>query len=374
MPSTYSQNTGIELIDNGEQSGAWGDTTNTNLQIIDRAINGVGTIDLSSSGAAHTLSTTDGTLSDGMYKILVLSGATEACTITISPNNANKFYIVKNGTSHSCIFSQGSGANVTVLSGDTALIYADGAGSGAAVVDVTTTLPVLQASSNLSDLTNASTARTNLGVAIGSNVQAYDAGLQSISGLTTAADKMIYTSGSDTYAVTSLSSFARTILDDADGAAVVSTLGITASIAELNYNDITTLGTSQASKVVTADSAGDVSISQELTAKSYNETVDALSGATPTVNCESGNFFTHTTSANTTYTFSNPPATGTAYAFILKVVGGGSYTLTWPGSVVWQGGGNVPDYPLSGETYMYGFITHDGGTTWYGFLCGADFQ
>lgn len=374
MPSTYSQNTGIELIDNGEQSGTWGDTTNTNWEIADRAINGVGTIDLSSSGAAHTLSTTDGTLSDGMYRVLVLSGATEACTITIEPSNAAKFYIVDNNTSYDCTFTQGSGSNVTVLSGDTGLIYADGGGASAAVVDVTATLPVLQSSNNLSDLTNASTARTNLGVAIGSNVQAYDAGLQSISALTTAADKMIYTTGSDTYAVTDLTSFARDMLDDADGAAVVATLGITASVAELNYNDITTLGTSQASKVVTADASGDVYVSEELKAKSYNETVDALSGTTPSVDCEAGNFFTLTTSGNTTFTFSNPPATGTAYAFVVKVVGGGSYTLTWPASVVWQGGGTVPDYPLSGETYMYGFITHDGGTTWYGFLCGADFQ
>tara|TARA_R110000803_G_C11985751_1_gene321266 strand:+ start:2390 stop:3511 length:1122 start_codon:yes stop_codon:yes gene_type:complete len=373
MPSTYTVNTGIELIDNGDQSGTWGDTTNTNWDIADRAVNGVGTIDLSSSGAAHTLSTTDGTLSDGMYRVLVLSGATEACTITISPSDADKFYIVDNNTSYSCTFTQGSGGNVTVLSGDTALIYADGGGASAAVVDVTVTLPVLQASSNLSDVTNASTSRTNLGVAIGADVQAYDAGLQSISGLTTAADKMIYATASDTYAVTDLSAFARTILDDADGAAVVATLGITASVAELNYNDITTLGTSEASKVVTADSSGDVNLSEELKAKSYNETVDALSGTTPTVNCESGNVFTLTTSGATTFTFSNPPTTGTAYAFVLKVVGGGTYALTWPAAVQWQGG-TTPDYPLSGETYVYGFLTHDGGTTWYGFLGGADFS
>ena len=139
MPSTYTTANGIELIATGEQSGAWGDTTNLNLQIVDRVLTGVGTITL--SGTTHTLTTTDGTLSDGMYKVLVLGGSPSGTnTITVAPNDAQKTYMVYNNSGQSAIFSQGSGANVTVANGDTKLIYTDGVGSGAAVFDFTANL------------------------------------------------------------------------------------------------------------------------------------------------------------------------------------------------------------------------------------------
>jgi hypothetical protein len=139
MASSYTSNSGIEKPGDGDQSGSWGDTINTNMDIIDRSINGVGAITL--SGTTHTLTTTDGTLSDGMYKVLVLGGSPSGTnTITIAPNDADKVYIVVNGSGQTATFTQGSGGNVSVLNGDSKIIYADGAGSGAAVVDVTADL------------------------------------------------------------------------------------------------------------------------------------------------------------------------------------------------------------------------------------------
>jgi len=135
MPSTYTDNGGIEKIGLGEKAGAWGTTTNNNFDIIDRLTNGV--ISITLSGTTHTLTTSDGTVSDGMSKVLVLGGSPSGeNTITISPNDADKLYFVQNGTSQIATFTQGSGANVSVAAGKQAIIFADGAGSGAAVTEI----------------------------------------------------------------------------------------------------------------------------------------------------------------------------------------------------------------------------------------------
>ena len=73
MTSTYTTNGGIELIPTGEQSGTWGTTTNTNWNIVDRLTNGVGSITL--SGTTHTLTTSEGALSDGQYGVLLFAGS-----------------------------------------------------------------------------------------------------------------------------------------------------------------------------------------------------------------------------------------------------------------------------------------------------------
>ena len=150
MPSTYTSNGGIEKIGLGEKAGAWGTTTNTNFDIIDRLINGVGSITL--SGTTTTLTTSDGSLSEGMYKVLVLGGSPSGTnTITISPNDADKLYFVKNGTSETATFTQGSGSDVSILAGNSAIIFADGAGSGAAVTDLTSGLIVKGIKTSSSD-------------------------------------------------------------------------------------------------------------------------------------------------------------------------------------------------------------------------------
>ena len=136
MASTYTSNSGLELITTGEKAGLWGDTTNTNIQIIDRMTNGVGTITL--SGTTHTLNTVDGSLSDGHYAVLVFAGSPSGTnTVTISPSDQQKTFVVKNTTDQTVVLTQGSGGNVTLSAGKSAIVYANGGGAGAAVVNVT---------------------------------------------------------------------------------------------------------------------------------------------------------------------------------------------------------------------------------------------
>ena len=387
--------------------------------------------------------------------------------------------------------------------------------------------------------------------------QPLDAGLTSISGLTTAADKMIYTTALDTYAVTSLSSFGRSLIDDADAATARTTLGLVigtnvqaydaqlADVAGLTptdgnfivgngtnfvaesgataraslgliigtdvqaydadtakYDDVTanftgtlqnagsnvvvdsdvgstvlaydsnlqsfvttfTLPTadSTAGYVLKTDGAGTLSFVAQsaydestvnitggsingttigattpstgsfsslnvggsdvvvdtdigVTVQAYDATivVDADIGVTvqaydadttkndvantftavqtfdngiieeftavtsttnsTTVNLQDGTNFSHTLTENTTFTFSNPAASGKVSAFTLKIVQDASasgYTVTWPAAVDWPSA-TAPTLTATASAVDYFvFITHDGGTTWYGFTAG----
>jgi hypothetical protein len=149
-----------------------------------------------------------------------------------------------------------------------------------------------------------------------------------------------------------------TILKDADIGSTVQ-----AYDADTTKNDV--------ANTFTADQT----ISAELIADSYNETyaaVTSTSNAT-TVDCEAGNTFMHTLTENTTFTFSNPPASGTAYTMTVEIIQDASasgYTVTWPTSVDWPSATAPTLTATASAVDVFVFTTRDGGTTWYGYTAG----
>jgi len=402
MASTYS-NSGIELIANGEQSGTWGDTTNVNLQIIDRLTNGVGSISL--SGTTHTLTTSDGSLSAGQYRVLVFGGSPSGTnTVTISPNDATHLYFVRNASGQSVVLTQGSGGNVTIANGDTKVVYTDGAGAGAEVVDITddfamgsvnitggtisgiTDLAVADGGTGASD---AETARTNLGLAIGTDVQAYDADLTTLGELSKTVGNFIVgggstwlvesgstartslglgsiaTQNSDSVSITGGDISGITDLAIADGgtgsstaAGALSNFGLTATAAELNYTDGVT------SNIQTQLDAKLSSTNPTITGTAI-EDIYALSGTTPALEPDNGSIQTWTLTGNSTPT----DGFSAGQAVTLMINDGTAYTITWPTMTWVNNGGTAPTLATSGytvialwkvSTTLYGALVGDG--------------
>ena len=137
MASTYVNDLRLEEITTGEQSGTWGNTTNTNLELISEAFS-FGTEAITTNADTHTSTIADGATDPVRSMYVKYTGTLDStCTITIAPNTVSKLWIIENGTSGSqdIAISQGSGANVTIPAGEVKVVYSDGAGSGAAVVD-----------------------------------------------------------------------------------------------------------------------------------------------------------------------------------------------------------------------------------------------
>ena len=134
MASSYTDNSGIELIGVGEQSGTWGTTTNNNLEIIDKALNGV--TDVAVTGAMNITVTDGDKTSNGHTRVLKLTnGGGGAAVLTIHPDDREAFYIVHNGSGSTVTFKQRSAnTGVAVPDGAKAFIYADGKGSSNADV------------------------------------------------------------------------------------------------------------------------------------------------------------------------------------------------------------------------------------------------
>ena len=182
-----------------------------------------------------------------------ISLSSSSASVTLTGNEFSAFQVekIKIGTSA-----------VNEIDTETGNLVLDSAGGTVDIQD------------NLTVSGNFSVSGTFTNYVIGTNIQAYDAGLTSIAGLSPAgADKLLYTTGDDTYDFATVTSFARTVLDDVDAAAVCQTIGAVKTtdviavakggtgVTALSNLDVATLGSGSASNthVLTADGSGGMS-------------------------------------------------------------------------------------------------------------------
>ena len=185
MAATYTTGFSLEKIGSGEQAGTWGTTSNHNWDIVDRlasykavALSDASTATLTVREASPGSGTEN--LQDGMYRAIKFTGSlSQDCTVTIAPNTAPAWFIIENAAGDDVILSQGSGANVTVQNGKNVIVYCDGAGGGAAVVDALAdlqigTLEVTGAAAIDGALTQAGASQFNSTITVGVDDTGYD--------------------------------------------------------------------------------------------------------------------------------------------------------------------------------------------------------
>ena len=161
MASTFVNDLRLEEMATGENSGTWGTRTNANLELIGEAL-GFGTEAITTNADTHTSEIADGSTDPVRAMFVQYTGTLDsACTITITPNTISRVHIIENATSGSqnIIIKQGSGATVTIPNGKTSVVYLDGAGSGAAVVDALTDLNIAGTFNAASDIVSAGTVQ-----------------------------------------------------------------------------------------------------------------------------------------------------------------------------------------------------------------------
>lgn len=126
MASTYSPSLKLELIGNGDQSGTWGTTTNTNLgTLLEQAITGVQAITM--VNADYTLSNLNGAADEARNAVLVVGGTNAAIRNVIAPA-VEKLYVIRNNTvgGFAIVIKTSASTGVSIANGTTAFVYCDG--------------------------------------------------------------------------------------------------------------------------------------------------------------------------------------------------------------------------------------------------------
>ena len=287
MASTFT-NLGVELMATGENAGTWGTKTNANLNLAEQLLGGVLSLSIAGGAGNQDLTIADGALTGtAQQRVLEFTGSISGNRVIRWPLLTETFYIIKNGTSGAYTVQlkavSGSGATVTFSATDKGykIIYLDGVATNTGVYEVP-----------------------------------FGEGDVTLTGTQTLTNKTLTSPKVNENVVVTSTATELNILD-----------GVTATAAELNYSDLATLGTSAASKVLSANANNLTTISGAVL-----NTEDTLTDASSIVwNVINSPVAKVTLTANRA--MAAPTGTGIAAGQMISVLviqdAGGTNELTW---------------------------------------------
>ena len=287
MASTFTD-LGLELMATGENAGTWGTKTNANLSLAEQLLGGYNSQAVTDSGTPTALTIADGALTGtAQHRVIELTGSISGARVVTFPLLTENFYIIKNSTSGAYTVQlkavSGSGATVTFSATEktSKIVYLDGVATNTGVFDT-----------------------------------GFGAGDVTLTGTQTLTNKTLTSPKINENVVVTSTATELNILD-----------GVTATAAELNYSDLATLGTSAASKVLTANANNLTTISGAVL-----NTEDTLTDASSIVwNVINSPVAKVTLTANRA--MAAPTGTGIAAGQMISLLviqdAGGTNTLTW---------------------------------------------
>jgi hypothetical protein len=418
--ATYVNNLRLKEITTGDESGTWGTSTNTNLELITDGFS-YGTKEIAAD-ANETFTMPDATADATRSLYLKFTSAVDLTAtreITLGPNTVSKTWIIENATTGGQIITikQGSGATVNVPNGSKVMIVTDGAGAGAAVfnanpTEVGGTVTSVDVSGGTTGLTTSGGPITNSGTITlsgtlavvngGTGITSFGSGVATWLGTPSSANLAsavtdetgsgaLVFGTSPTLTTPDIGTPSAGTLTNATG------LPISTGVSGLGTNVATFLGTPSSANLASAvtdetgsgalvfgtsptltgatlagELAGADNTASRVNLKDYGEITNAIGsigGGTQDIDLTLGNSISATVDTSaTTFTFSNATASDELCGFTLFLINGGSQTVNWPASVDWPGG-TAPTLTTTGIDILV-FTTIDGGTTWYGNVAG----
>jgi hypothetical protein len=398
MPSTYSPNLRIELIANGEQSGVWGTTTNTNLgTLLEQSISGYTTVAISTPGG-QALTAINGT-SDQARNAAIRFTASANFTAYVPP--VNKLYVIYNdssyiGTVYVSTALNGTtpkGTSVVIPAGKRVFVISDGTDLVEAINDITTNFTVgnnltigntatgdkVIGTTNLIPPTNAtalptSTVATAITSSEVSALTLINAASFSTSGIVMLDSEQISFGGK---AGNVLNTLTRGVGGSGAVAHAANAVVTQLTNAEmLVQSNITWNSGSEVLAVGAGDRTRfyvDTVSAQSLTNKTmlgtyvngqYLSNTVAISGTA--IDCSLGNYFTKDITTATTFSFSSVPSQ--VYSMTVEVGTDSGGLPTWPASVYWPDGIDPSTLitTTGPKVNLFMFVTNDSGSTWHG--------